>query len=227
LDRRVGEEEGLRQVEAILELAFKRRQAIGVWGTTDGICELTPERFVVVEVDGGQHHPQATIGKYWPWLEEHPESRLLLVHAFDLQRRRRRQAEWMADKMKSALRGRFAYEHVELPLHENGDDADRLRSALRRFRRTAAGPNRTFPFFAYGFLRPHEIAYPRIEPFVDRVPERATLKGRLLERDGLVVLDPDGADLNLLWTHADQRSGGEGPVGPVETRRTRCHRPFR
>jgi hypothetical protein len=48
-------------------------------------------------------------------------------------------------------------------------------------------------FFAYGIFRSDEIAFPVIEPFVDSVTP-ATVRGRLLERDGLHLLDLDGTD---------------------------------
>jgi hypothetical protein len=48
-----------------------------------------------------------------------------------------------------------------------------------------------FAFFAYGIFRSDEIAFPAIASFVESVTE-ATVCGRLLERDGLHLLDLNG-----------------------------------
>ncbi len=49
--------------------------------------------------------------------------------------------------------------------------------------------NLELPFFAYGFLKPSEIAYPRIEPYVEADAPLAHVTGTLWLRDGLPLLD--------------------------------------
>ncbi len=48
----------------------------------------------------------------------------------------------------------------------------------------------SLPFFAYGFLKPGEIAYPRIQEFVEEPPVEATVVATLWLRDGLLFLKP-------------------------------------
>lgn len=43
--------------------------------------------------------------------------------------------------------------------------------------RPRSGPNLSLPFFAYGFLKEGEIAYPRIERFVQVAPTPAMIRG--------------------------------------------------
>ncbi len=47
------------------------------------------------------------------------------------------------------------------------------------------------PFFAYGFLRPGELAYHQIQEFVSMPPVEAAVRGRLWLRDGLLLLEMD------------------------------------
>ncbi len=47
----------------------------------------------------------------------------------------------------------------------------------------------SLPFFAYGFLKPGEIAYPRIRKFVEEPAIEATVEGTLWLRDGLLFLN--------------------------------------
>jgi hypothetical protein len=47
----------------------------------------------------------------------------------------------------------------------------------------------TFPFFAYGLLKPGELAFSLIEPFVARL-DRAIARGTLRLRDGIPIFDP-------------------------------------
>lgn len=51
--------------------------------------------------------------------------------------------------------------------------------------------NTLLPLFSYGIFRPGEIAYLRLKPYVARVERNCPCSGRLLIRDGLVLLDPE------------------------------------
>lgn len=52
--------------------------------------------------------------------------------------------------------------------------------------------NRGLPFFAYGSFKPGELAYRRIETFLEDEPVHATAQGSLWTRDGLPLLLNDG-----------------------------------
>lgn len=49
------------------------------------------------------------------------------------------------------------------------------------------------PFFAYGMFMPGELGWLRVRDYVARVDPSFTVRGELLERDGLVVLDAEGS----------------------------------
>jgi hypothetical protein len=50
----------------------------------------------------------------------------------------------------------------------------------------------TLPFFAYGLFRPGQIAYFQIREYVQEVVAGVEVKGQLVIRDGLPMIDPDG-----------------------------------
>lgn len=50
------------------------------------------------------------------------------------------------------------------------------------------------PFFAYGMFMHGELGWLRVRDYVVRVDRSATVRGRLLERDGLVILDAGRSD---------------------------------
>lgn len=51
--------------------------------------------------------------------------------------------------------------------------------------------NRGLPFFTYGAFMPGELAFSQIEKFLNKHPVPAKVKGHLMVRDGLPLLDPD------------------------------------
>jgi hypothetical protein len=62
----------------------------------------------------------------------------------------------------------------------------------------------SLPFFAYGLLKPGELAFPQVERFVIS-EKRATAPGTLWLRDGIPLFDPEGdgeVDGRLLWFDA-------------------------
>jgi len=51
--------------------------------------------------------------------------------------------------------------------------------------------NTNLPFFAYGIFKPGQIACKHLEPYIDlEKSAKHTIKGRLVIRDGLLLLDP-------------------------------------
>lgn len=54
-------------------------------------------------------------------------------------------------------------------------------------------PNNTsLPFFAYGTFKPRQLGFYRIADYVEKVETNCTVRGALLERDGLPIVDKDG-----------------------------------
>ena len=48
--------------------------------------------------------------------------------------------------------------------------------------------NKSLPFFAYGFYKPHQLAYPVIEDFVDGTPKKSKIMAKLKQINGIPVL---------------------------------------
>jgi hypothetical protein len=53
--------------------------------------------------------------------------------------------------------------------------------------------NPDLPFFSHGIFKPGELAYRRLQAFVDVSPVRALVRGSLWLRDGLPLLVPNGS----------------------------------
>jgi len=50
----------------------------------------------------------------------------------------------------------------------------------------------SLPFFAYGMFKPGQIAFFRLKELVRGLPQPTSIKGTLLLRDGLPIVDPQG-----------------------------------
>jgi hypothetical protein len=122
-----------------LGLAFgSAKRVLGSWGQADRCVELTANRWVLLEVEGSQHHPNTNVLKLWPFLEEQLDLSVLLVHVFASTARNRgstrgRLAEWLARRMEQDLKGRFAYHRVLIGGAGAAVDLDRLRRAVAAF----------------------------------------------------------------------------------------------
>lgn len=131
--------------EAALHVRFSgqygfRRVEGGEWGHCDRHAWLSDDILLVLEVERGQHHPEGNVAKLWPWLEENPGKRVLLIHAYTsdavaLNGSRDRVASWLAETMAKSLRGRFAYERRVVDLKQPVvERTGALRKLLRKFR---------------------------------------------------------------------------------------------
>lgn len=58
--------------------------------------------------------------------------------------------------------------------------------------------NTSLPFFAYGIFRKGQISYPLIKQYIENPVKQATVKGRLLIRDGVPILDSRRNDGEVL-----------------------------
>jgi len=98
--------------------------------------------------------------------------------------------------------------HMDTNIREKVRCADQLaliRTGLAAIRDLASGstnlnklgqPDVSLPFFSYGAFKPGQLAFTQLEVFIDpeKPPERVSVSGRLLVRDGLPLFAP-GAHL--------------------------------
>lgn len=101
-----------------LEFGSERR-SLNSWGAADRCIELGDDLWLLLEIEGTQHHPNTNVLKLWPFLEENPQRSVILVHAFEKGRSNRvssrgRLANWTANKMRSALGVRFRYHAIDV-----------------------------------------------------------------------------------------------------------------
>lgn len=77
----------------------------------------------------------------------------------------------------------------------------------------------TLPLFVYGMFQPGELAWLRLRAAVDAAEPGWSIRGELLERDGLAILDLDGpGDVNgwLLSFRADATVGAYDSIADLE-----------
>lgn len=87
------------------------------WGRADRCVEVREDLWLLLEIEGKQHHPSTNVLKLWPFLEGRRKLSVVLIHAFEktgknLRSTRGRLAEWLAQEMKRLLRQRFTYYRV-------------------------------------------------------------------------------------------------------------------
>jgi gamma-glutamylcyclotransferase (GGCT)/AIG2-like uncharacterized protein YtfP len=196
-NRRHGERVAVELGDAV-GLTFEYRFDLGEHGVVDWCASLDDRRLLFLEFEFAQRHPSTNVAKCWPWLKQNPESRVLLIHAYDKvreQRRpkgsRRRLAAFLGAELATVLDGRFRYLAIDVP--PDREAIQEVRGAVARFRSPSDALDRSKPLFVYGFLRPGELAYHQIGGYVAHA-EPASVSGEALERDGLLILAAEGND---------------------------------
>ena len=86
------------------------------WGRVDFYC-YHENILVLMEVDGsGQKHPNTNVLKLWPYLEENPEQKILLIHVIrsDNKAPKNRLAlcGFTGEKLENNFISRFAYQFI-------------------------------------------------------------------------------------------------------------------
>lgn len=117
------------------------RRCVDDWGQADGWAMLTNETWLVVEVEAKQKHPTTNVLKYWPYLENHRNERIVLAHCFfpdspGLSSSRGKLARWLGSRLELLLEGRFFYQPIVVPTLgepvEGFDDLERRVLTERR-----------------------------------------------------------------------------------------------
>ncbi len=61
-----------------LGLTFGPPTFVGLGGRSDGTAAMGPGRWIFLEIERSQTHPEGNVVKYWPWLEDTSESAVLI-----------------------------------------------------------------------------------------------------------------------------------------------------
>lgn len=111
---------------------------LGTWGSSDRYAILRDNTFLILEVESQQKHPSTNVAKIWPWLEENPSYRVLLIQVYltgspGITSNRGRIATWLGAKMEDFLEGRFRYFRWVLNEQHLEEDVDEIRLAVQDF----------------------------------------------------------------------------------------------
>ena len=83
------------------------------WGDVDNYCELNNGDLLLLECEQGQKHPNTNVLKLYPYLEQHPKKRIVLIHYFFPENKspknRLALCDFIAKKMEILFNGRFQY----------------------------------------------------------------------------------------------------------------------
>jgi hypothetical protein len=117
---------------------------LGTWGTADAHARLD-RWLVVLEVESNQKHPSTNVAKLWPWLDEHPEERVLLNQTYftwspGRTSNRGRVAAWLGARMQRELPGRFIYRRLEVGQPAEREELRALVAELRAGEDPAPAP---------------------------------------------------------------------------------------
>ena len=67
-------------------------------------------------------------------------------------------------------------------------NSNKLKTFLRESNFIKPPINKNLPFFAYGFYKPHQLAYPTIQEFIDGTPKKSKIRAKLKQINGIPVL---------------------------------------
>ena len=73
-----------KNIPIAMELPFEfapKEYSLKGWGTVDFFCEQDGV-LVFLEIEEGQLHPNSNVLKDWPFLEENPDRKILLIQVF-------------------------------------------------------------------------------------------------------------------------------------------------
>ena len=108
-------------------------------GQADRCVELGKDVWLLLEVEGKQHHPNTNMLKLWPFLERQENLSVILVHAFEGASKNRvssrgRLADWLALKMRELLGSRFHHHRVVVDTASGEiEDTDNLLPFIKNF----------------------------------------------------------------------------------------------
>lgn len=121
--------EDVAAIEHRIGERFVREYPLALGCRADYGFQIDEQRFLFVEIEVGQTHPQTNVVKYWPWLDESEQREVLLVQLFYGNTRRRRLTAWLGKRLGNVFGGRLIYLPFDAPL--NSGDVDQIISCVR------------------------------------------------------------------------------------------------
>ena len=70
-----------RTIEKLLDITFNNKEfPLDSWGHVDNWCQLSCNKLILLECEGGQKHPTTNILKVYSCMEAHPDIKVLFIH---------------------------------------------------------------------------------------------------------------------------------------------------
>ncbi len=100
-------------IAQLLPFEFEKKEfKLNCWGQADFYC-LHEGVLVLLEIEKGQKHPNTNVLKVWPYLDEYPEKKILLIQLIREENRapknRLNLCKFTGKKLEEMYAGRFSY----------------------------------------------------------------------------------------------------------------------
>jgi hypothetical protein len=91
----------------------------GKWGEVDKVSKVCPNKYVFLEVEEGQTHPDTNVLKVWPYLQENRRVRIFLIQVFlpkclNKSKSRVLLSEWTACEIEKRFPRAFQYWRIAI-----------------------------------------------------------------------------------------------------------------
>ena len=90
---------------------------LGGWGQVDDYAKLDHNRYLFLEVETGQKHPDTNVLKVWPYIEANPKVSVVLAQAFfpdspGYSSNRGKLGCWLGNRLEGHFGPRFRYHRL-------------------------------------------------------------------------------------------------------------------
>lgn len=104
-------------LEKELNIKFENHEFnLNGWGDVDNYAIVDENKYVFLECELGQKHPNTNVLKLYPYLEENRKISITLIHFFfsdnKAPKNRLKLCDFIADKMKQEFGARFNYKKI-------------------------------------------------------------------------------------------------------------------
>lgn len=105
-------------IEEALGITFMNEEfSLGKWGEVDDWCHLSYDTLILLECEKGQKHPNTNLLKLYPYLEEFPDAKIILIHYFYPENKAPKSrialCNFLGDKLEAEFGIRFQYIHMK------------------------------------------------------------------------------------------------------------------
>ncbi|RKD12364.1 hypothetical protein BCY91_11975 [Pelobium manganitolerans] len=113
-------------IELHLNMKFEDYEfQLNDWGESDNYCQIDDNTFIFLECECTQKHPNTNILKYWPFLEENKDYKVILFHYFypenKAPKNRIRLCRFTASKLEAIFQERFQYVYLCEDINQFGN----------------------------------------------------------------------------------------------------------